>query len=390
MENEKQQQQTEDKQQNHQEEDKQQQQDQQNHQEEKQQQEEQQEQEKHDEEAENKHNHTASRFPLSKRSTPPKTIPKAQLPPSDHSPVDSPLSSDHSSLSHGFSPPPLASQPSDPNSLEEEAENKHNHTVSRFPLSKRSTPPKTIPKAQSPPSDHSPVDSPLSSDHFSLSHGFSPPPLASQPSDPNSKPPALAVSKAEFNQSTATTVEVEEQSQKLGSGSGKRLRPDLSILRRTKRDKMVKKASLWSRISGFVFCLVSFSVLAADRDQGWALDSFYRYKEFRFCMAVNVIGFVYSGIQAYDLAYQLTFGKQKPRSRLRCYLDFVLDQMLAYLLISASSSAAVRVDDWQSNWGKDKFLEMARASMALSLVAFIALALSSLISGYTLCTFKSM
>ncbi|XWS40749.1 hypothetical protein CRYUN_Cryun17cG0022200 [Craigia yunnanensis] len=276
---------------------------------------------------------------------------------------------------------------------EAEAENMQNHTLSQFPLSKRSTPPRTIPKVQSPPSDHSPVDSPLSSDHSSLSHGFSPPPLTSQPSDPNSKPPAVTVSRAEFtsrDQSTATTVEVEEQSQKLGSGSGKRLRPDLSILRRTKRDKMVKKALLGFRISGFVFCLVSFSVLAADRDQGWALDSFYRYKEFRFCMAVNVIGFVYSGIQAYDLAYQLTSGKQRPRSRLRCYLDFVLDQILAYLLLSASSSAAVRVDDWQSNWGKDKFPEMARASMALSLVAFIALALSSLISGYTLCTFKSM
>ncbi|XP_022750575.1 CASP-like protein 4A1 [Durio zibethinus] len=265
----------------------------------------------------------------------------------------------------------------------EEAENKQNHAVLQFLLNKRSTP----------PSDHSPVDSPLSSDHSSLSHGFSPPPPTSQPSDHNSKPPAVTVSRAEFtsrDQSIATTVEVEEQSQKLGSGSGKSLRPDLSILRRTKRDKMVRKALLGFRISGFAFCLVSFSVLAADKDQGWAIDSFYHYKEFRYCMAVNVIGFVYSGIQAYDLAYQLTSGKQKPRSRLRCFLDFVLDQMLAYLLISASSSATVRVDDWQSNWGKDKFPEMARASTALSLVAFIALALSSLISGYTLSTFKSM
>ncbi|XVE67940.1 hypothetical protein DITRI_Ditri09bG0028000 [Diplodiscus trichospermus] len=273
---------------------------------------------------------------------------------------------------------------------EEEAENKQNHTVSQFPLSKRSTPPRTIPKAQSSPSDHSPVDSPLSSGHSSLSHGFSPPQPASQPSDSNSKPPAVATSRVEFtsrDQSTATTVELEEQSQKLVSASGRRLRPDSSILRRTKRDKMVKKALLGFRISGFVFCLISFSVLAADKDQGWALDSFGRYKEFRYSLAVNVIGFVYSGVQAYDITYQLASGKQKPRSRLRCYLDFILDQILAYLLISASSSAAVRVDDWESNWGKDKFPEMARASMALSLVAFFALALSSLIAGYTLCTF---
>ncbi|GMI68405.1 CASP-like protein 4A1 [Hibiscus trionum] len=251
-------------------------------------------------------------------------------------------------------------------------------TVSKLPLTQKTT--------RSPPSDHSHLGSPLSSDNSSLSHGFSPPPPTS--SSQPSKPPPPAAALTIRDQPTATTVELEEQTQKLGSGSGKRLRPDLSILRRTKRDKVIKKALLGFRISGFVFCLVSFSILAADKNQGWALDSFYRYKEFRFCMAVNVIGFVYSGIQAYDLAYQLA--SRKPRSHLRRYIDFALDQILAYLLVSASSSAAVRVDDWQSNWGKDKFPDMARASMALSLVAFVALALSSLVSGYHLCTVKSM
>lgn len=48
-------------------------------------------------------------------------------------------------------------------------------------------------------------------------------------------------------------------------------------------------------------------------------------------MAVNVIGFVYSGFQAYDVAYQLTSGKQKLRSHLRFYLDFILDQVILLL-----------------------------------------------------------
>lgn len=61
-------------------------------------------------------------------------------------------------------------------------------------------------------------------------------------------------------------------------------------------------------------------------------------------------------------------------------------QVLAYLLISASSSAATRVDDWQSNWGKDEFTEMATASVSMAFLAFIAFALSSLISGYDLFT----
>jgi hypothetical protein len=58
--------------------------------------------------------------------------------------------------------------------------------------------------------------------------------------------------------------------------------------------------------------------------------------------------------------------------------------MLAYLLLSASSSAATRVYDWKSNWGEDKFPEMASASVGFSFVAFLAFASSSLISGYTI------
>lgn len=67
-----------------------------------------------------------------------------------------------------------------------------------------------------------------------------------------------------------------------GGDDGRRPRPSLSILRRARRESMVRRAQLVSRVCGCVFCLVAFSVMAADRDQGWALDSFYRYKEFRF------------------------------------------------------------------------------------------------------------
>ena len=69
-----------------------------------------------------------------------------------------------------------------------------------------------------------------------------------------------------------------------------------------------------------------------------------------------------------------------------CLLLWFILQILAYLLISASSAAATRVDDWQSNWGKDEFTEMASASIAMAFLAFIAFAFSSLISGYELCT----
>ncbi|KAI4389085.1 hypothetical protein MLD38_001349 [Melastoma candidum] len=174
-----------------------------------------------------------------------------------------------------------------------------------------------------------------------------------------------------------------------GDGGGRRrLRPDLSILRRARRESMMKRGLFVLRVSGCVLCLISLSVLAADKSQGWALDSFYRYKEFRYCLAVNVVGFLYSGFQAIDLAMLSATGKRIVKFHLRHYTEFFLDQVLSYLLLSASSSAATRVDDWESNWGPDKFPQMASVSVGLSIVAFLAFALSSIISGYTLCTLK--
>lgn len=158
------------------------------------------------------------------------------------------------------------------------------------------------------------------------------------------------------------------------------------VSRRTVSELVVKKAALGFRFFGFVFCLVSFSIMAADRNKGWAVDSFNRYIEFRYCIAVNAIGGFYSVLQGLNLAYQLSSGKLVSGSHLRYIFDFAFDQILAYLLISSSSSAAIRVDDWVSNWGEDKFTNMARASVVVSFMAFASLAANSIISGYTLCT----
>ncbi|KAJ4712321.1 CASP-like protein [Melia azedarach] len=172
---------------------------------------------------------------------------------------------------------------------------------------------------------------------------------------------------------------------KMGPGEGgERSGAVASILKRSRTGEMMKLANLGFRLSEVVLCLISFSVMAADKTQGWSGDSFDRYREYRYCLSVNVIGFVYSGFQAYDLAYYLATGKHVIRHHLKRPFDFFMDQILAYLLISASSAAATRVDDWQSNWGKDEFTEMASASVAMSFLAFVAFALSCIISGYNL------
>lgn len=63
----------------------------------------------------------------------------------------------------------------------------------------------------------------------------------------------------------------------------------------------------------------------------------------------------------------------------------ILWQILAYLLLSSSSSAATRIDDWILNWGKDDFTKTASSSIVISFLAFLCFAFSSLISGYNLC-----
>ncbi|KAG2675834.1 hypothetical protein I3843_12G025600 [Carya illinoinensis] len=170
-----------------------------------------------------------------------------------------------------------------------------------------------------------------------------------------------------------------------GGGHDRRLGTVASIPT-SKREEIENRAALVFRVSEIVLCLISFSVMAADKTQGWSGDSFDRYKEYRYCLSVNVIAFVYSGFQASDLTYHMFTGKHAIRHHLRRHFDFFMDQILAYLLISSSSSAATRVDDWQSNWGKDKFTEMASASVGMAFLAFVAFAFSSLISGYSLCT----
>lgn len=161
--------------------------------------------------------------------------------------------------------------------------------------------------------------------------------------------------------------------------------------KRTGDDQVLKKVNFWFRVFGFLFCLISFSIMAADRDKGWTLDSFHRYIEFRYvwdllfsflgwllqenidymlgispthefgsketknlweskkkqkadwpihkiiwsccryCLTVNVIGFIYSALQGFDLAYQLFSSDGNkllvPASHLRNIVDFASDQV---------------------------------------------------------------
>ncbi|XP_073108725.1 CASP-like protein 4A2 isoform X2 [Elaeis guineensis] len=152
----------------------------------------------------------------------------------------------------------------------------------------------------------------------------------------------------------------------------------------TVRLATVRRAALGLRVSAMLLCLVSFSVMAADKTEGWAGDFFDRYEEYRYCLAVNIIVFVYSGFQVIKEVHHSITKKFIVRRPKEFVFDFSMDQILAYLLLSASSAAASRSDVWVSRFGGDDFTHMINASVAMAFLAFIAIAVSSLISAYYL------
>lgn len=74
------------------------------------------------------------------------------------------------------------------------------------------------------------------------------------------------------------------KSARVGSGrsSGQRSGAVLAILKRSRREEVVKFSALGFRLSEVVLALISFSIMAADKTQGWSGDSFDRYKEYRY------------------------------------------------------------------------------------------------------------
>lgn len=69
----------------------------------------------------------------------------------------------------------------------------------------------------------------------------------------------------------------------VGVGGERRSRAAVaSILRRPRRDVAVDRAALGFRVCEVIVCLISFSVMASDKTQGWSGDSFDRYKEYKY------------------------------------------------------------------------------------------------------------
>lgn len=191
--------------------------------------------------------------------------------------------------------PPIRSRksPSPPVHSSSESLISEGHCSPTPTLDKRFSPP----QQNSPP--HSSPDSSISSDLCSVADGAPPVEDHRFPPKPPEKPasPVVVTNRFQVEPKVVTKVDpgaqegvvgvndVEEVTGAAATASGndnRRLRPDVYGLLRSKKESKLNKALLGLRIAASVLCLASFSVLTADREKGWALDSFYLYKEFRF------------------------------------------------------------------------------------------------------------
>ncbi|OIW06669.1 hypothetical protein TanjilG_04063 [Lupinus angustifolius] len=205
----------------------------------------------------------------------------------------------------------------------------------------------------------------------------------------NGVPPVELANQLPVKLKTITVVGPEEVEEGARWGND-----ECNYFLKNKKEVKVNMVLLGLRVTAFVFCIISFAVLAADKEgiqimQQYSLpNSFNRFNEFKYTLSVNAIGFVYSGLQIFGLVKYFITKKYTLNPLLRGYFNFAMDQIVTYLLMSASSSAATLAYNWESIWGEYKFAIMANASVTFSYIAFVAFALTSLVSGYIICKIK--
>lgn len=156
-----------------------------------------------------------------------------------------------------------------------------------------------------------------------------------------------------------------------------------SVLRRWRRVDLMRKGSAVLRALGLVFSLLSFIIMASNNHGDWR--EFGKYEEYRYLLAIAILSTLYTGGQCYRQFHQTYTGKDLLPLKTVALIDFVGDQIIAYLLLSSASSAIPLTNKMRE--GADNiFTDSSAAAISMSLLAFLALACSSVIAGYKLST----
>ncbi|XP_074568708.1 CASP-like protein 4B2 [Curcuma longa] len=155
--------------------------------------------------------------------------------------------------------------------------------------------------------------------------------------------------------------------------------PRRPVRRTSRMEDLLDKGVRLLRAFAGLFSLVALIVLASNKHGDW--EDFSRYQEYRYLLAVSVLAFAYSMAQIIRQRIQSRGGLDLVPMQYSWIVDFSGDQVMAYLLISASS-AAIPITNHMRETVTNIFTDASAASISMAFLAFIALAVSSLISGY--------
>ncbi|KAM7463914.1 hypothetical protein LguiA_032035 [Lonicera macranthoides] len=153
------------------------------------------------------------------------------------------------------------------------------------------------------------------------------------------------------------------------------------ILNRWRREDWLKRGSLASRGLGFLFSLLAFIIMASNSHGNG--KNFDEYEEYRYVLAIAILSTLYTGGQSLRQFHEFSTGRESFSRRSMALLDFFGDQICAYLLISAASSAVPVTNKMREN-SDNIFTDSSASAISMEFFAFFALALSALISGYKL------
>ncbi|KAF9599264.1 hypothetical protein IFM89_036562 [Coptis chinensis] len=157
-----------------------------------------------------------------------------------------------------------------------------------------------------------------------------------------------------------------------------------SIVRKWKREDLLKKGSLVLRGLALVFSLLSFIIMASNKHGDW--KNFDRYEEYRYLVAIAILSSLYTMFQVFVQLHQLSTGKELGLApRTYGLINFFGDQIVAYLLISAASTAVPRTNQMREG-ADNSFTDSSAASISMAFFAFFALAVSAMLSGFKLST----
>ncbi|KAL8145696.1 CASP-like protein 4D1 [Apium graveolens] len=114
---------------------------------------------------------------------------------------------------------------------------------------------------------------------------------------------------------------------------------------------------------------------------------FQDVKAYRYVLATIVIGLVYGFLQTAFAIYHVTSGNRINGGDALYFFDFYGDKLISYLLATGTGAGfGVTVDlkDANSVSALDKFFNKASAASSILLLAFIFMAISSILSSLSL------